>query len=453
MVDDRDLARPAAAGSGPWSGGRPAPRPGSANGVGAACGAAEPGHQRRPRRRPRRRCAGARAARRRGGGRGRSRRRPASIRDSSATRCVAVDHASALAPPCAPPCRSFHGLLHHDLRAGERRHLREVRDAEHLVPRAERLPGAARPRRPASPPIPASTSSNTSVGGASASTTRAASIARESSPPDATRASGPGRLARVGGEQEGDPVVRRRRSARPARPSTSTAAWGIASSRRCSLDRRAERLGARRARAARAASAAAAAASRSCAAAAASSVGGALLVALELGEPGRRPRRRRRSRRRGSSPYLRPSSRSSWRRRAHRLEPLGIVVDPLDLAAQLLLDVGQLALQRPAAGARARRTAPGRRARRPRRRRASSAGPSSASYARGERLAVRDRVGEQRLLRLERDVLVGVVERRPRRSRRPGSAAGRSRGPGRARRHRAPRARRRARARSARAAR
>ena len=45
---------------------------------------------------------------------------------------------------------------------------------------------------PASPPIPASTSSNTSVGGASVSTTRAASIARESSPPDAARASGRG---------------------------------------------------------------------------------------------------------------------------------------------------------------------------------------------------------------------------------------------------------------------
>src|SRR6185312_3047538 len=43
---------------------------------------------------------------------------------------------------------------------------------------------------PASPPIPASTSSNTSVGGASDSTTRVASIARESSPPDAARASG-----------------------------------------------------------------------------------------------------------------------------------------------------------------------------------------------------------------------------------------------------------------------
>ncbi len=57
--------------------------------------------------------------------------------------------------------------------------------------------GSRRPTAaPASPPIPASTSSNTSVGGASESTTRTASIARESSPPDAARARG--RAARPG---------------------------------------------------------------------------------------------------------------------------------------------------------------------------------------------------------------------------------------------------------------
>ena len=44
--------------------------------------------------------------------------------------------------------------------------------------------------RAASPPTPASTSSNTSVGGAADSTRRVASIARASSPPDATFASG-----------------------------------------------------------------------------------------------------------------------------------------------------------------------------------------------------------------------------------------------------------------------
>ena len=55
----------------------------------------------------------------------------------------------ARAPPCAlaaPARLPFHGLLHHDLRVGERRDLREVGDAEHLVPRAERLRAAVRPR-------------------------------------------------------------------------------------------------------------------------------------------------------------------------------------------------------------------------------------------------------------------------------------------------------------------
>ena len=137
---------------------------------------------------------------------GRSRRRPRA--SATARRRARHRRRSARAPPSARPscCPRplVHGLLHHDLRVGERRHLREVRDAEHLVPRAERR--SRRPTAtPASPPIPASTSSNTSVGGASDSTTRGASIARDSSPPDAALASGRAALPGVGGEQERHP--------------------------------------------------------------------------------------------------------------------------------------------------------------------------------------------------------------------------------------------------------
>ena len=56
---------------------------------------------------------------------------------------VAIDDGRArdraLPPPPYPGPLPFHGLLHHDLRPGERRDLREVRDAEDLVPSAERL--------------------------------------------------------------------------------------------------------------------------------------------------------------------------------------------------------------------------------------------------------------------------------------------------------------------------
>ena len=106
---------------------------------------------------------------------------------------------------------------------------------------------------------------------------------------------------------------------------------------------------------------------------------------------------------------MRPSSWSWWRRRAHGLDPCRIVVDPLDLAAQLLLDVGQLAL---------RAAQPG--GERGERRPAVERGERGADRVErrtlerlvraGERLAVRDRVGEQRLLGLERDVLGRVVE-------------------------------------------
>ena len=85
-------------------------------------------------------------------------RRLADARRASATarRPARRRRRRSRAPPCVR-CRSvatpFHGLLHHDLRVGERRHLREVGDAQHLVPRAEcrsRRPTAT----PASPPMP-----------------------------------------------------------------------------------------------------------------------------------------------------------------------------------------------------------------------------------------------------------------------------------------------------------
>ena len=66
---------------------------------------------------------------------------------------------------------------------------------------------SARPTAvPASPPMPASTSSNTRVGGAAESTTRRASIARASSPPEAALARGRADSPGFGRQQEGDVV-------------------------------------------------------------------------------------------------------------------------------------------------------------------------------------------------------------------------------------------------------
>ena len=109
------------------------------------------------------------------------------------------------------------------------------------------------------------------------------------------------------------------------------------------------------------------------------------------------------------APYLRPSSRSSWRRARTVVEALGVLVDPLDLVAQLLLDVGQLALHapQPPGERRERRPAVERGHRVPER-------VGRRAFERlvrvRERVAVGDRVGEQRLLGFERDVLGGIVE-------------------------------------------
>ena len=89
---------------------------------------------------------------------------------------------------------------------------------------------------------------------------------------------------------------------------------------------------------------------------------------------------------------------------AHRVDPLGILVDPVDLVAQLLLDVGELALQ------------PAQACRQPRERRAAvergergaeRVGPGTFErlVGLGECGPVGDRVAEQQLLGLERDVL------------------------------------------------
>ena len=318
---------------------------------------------------------------------------------------------------------------------------------------------SARPTAtPASPPIPASTSSNTSVGGASESTTRRASIVRDSSPPDAALASGRAGSPGFGREQERDVVgavvadrrrfgrptsrcrcvnVGRRRGRARAEPSVTAPASRGAAARRAfdSARGRVVDLGVRR----RGARRRAAAARASCCSSSSS----------------RAPRRRAAYSTTSASvgPYLRLSSREQRAPGLHALQPLGIVDDRLLGRAHVVRGFLQLGLQQPRAGSRARRTARARRARPPRRRPRPSPGPSSARYAVAESLAVRFGVGQQlRPPARSRSSSSRVDDRRPRRSRRPGSAAGRPRAPATARRRRARRARRRSRARSRRAA-
>ena len=95
------------------------------------------------------------------GGRAPSSPMPASMRDSSATRAspsttCAPRHGALRRPLPSPRSCSdlLHCLLHHHLGVGERRHLREVRDAQHLVPGTERLRARRPTAVPASPPMP-----------------------------------------------------------------------------------------------------------------------------------------------------------------------------------------------------------------------------------------------------------------------------------------------------------
>ena len=114
-------------------------------------------------------------------------RSPATMRAISSTRASPVSDLRADARPAGA-----HALPHAHVvrRAGGDR--RQVRDAEHLAPLGGGRRASAR-RPPATrPPIPESTSSKIIVGtrSARARTALSASIVRESSPPDATRASG-----------------------------------------------------------------------------------------------------------------------------------------------------------------------------------------------------------------------------------------------------------------------
>ena len=74
---------------------------------------------------------------RRGGGRAPTRRPRRASATARRPRVTVDDRHARVRPRCvasvAPPC-----LLHHDLRVGERRHLREVGDAQHLVRAAQR---------------------------------------------------------------------------------------------------------------------------------------------------------------------------------------------------------------------------------------------------------------------------------------------------------------------------
>ena len=208
-----------------------------------------------------------RAARPRGGAACDESPTPASMRDSSATRSspsTTVACATVRSRRRCPALLLFHGLLHHDLRVGERGDLREVRDAEHLVPRAPSACSSVRPRR-----RPRRRSRR-----------RPRRTPASAAPPRARRAA-PASHGRARRRTRPWPAAGR---ARPGSAASRNVTWsapssvgapgldldlevasGIASSRRCSLTAAAERRGRGSAGAARA-SAAAAVASRSWAA-------------------------------------------------------------------------------------------------------------------------------------------------------------------------------------------
>ena len=143
----------------------------------------------------------------------------------------------------------------------------------------------------------------------------------------------------------------------------------------------------------------------------ASSVGGALLVALELVEAGRglgAVRHHVGERVRRTCGRARGADGGGARTSSSRCGIVGDRSTPRRSSCSTSASSACAARRR---RARASANGAGRRARRRAAPMASSAGPSSAAYARVERLAVRGRVGEQVLLGFERDVLVGIVER------------------------------------------
>ena len=99
-----------------------------------------------------------------------------------------------------------------EVAVGQRRDLRQVRDADDLAARRRARAAARRRRGRSAPPMPASTSSKTSVAGpASAATPISASITRESSPPEAISRSGPAGTPGLG-------AIRNSTSSAPGRP-------------------------------------------------------------------------------------------------------------------------------------------------------------------------------------------------------------------------------------------
>ena len=287
---------------------------------------------------------------------------------------------------------------------------------------------SARPTAvPASPPMPASTSSNTRVGGAAESTTRRASIARASSPPEAALGQRPGRLARVGREQEGDVVGavlarglgcagldRDLEASRPASRARAGCASTAAASGPAAACRAADSASAAvgdGAAPARRAPPRASAARASCPSSSARRTRDSSRVRRDVGE--RRPvlahelaeaRRGAAARRRAVAGRRRSCSAA---RRGARARPR-----PLRSAAR---GGDRRARANGARAASAAIAAPS----------ASCAAPSSARTRVLERVAVRLRVGEELLLGRERASSSGSSIRR-RRSRRAGSAAGRS---------------------------
>ena len=137
------------------------------------------------------------------------------------------------------------GLAHLPLPVGRRRHLRQMGDAHDLMAAPKRF--SIRPTISATrPPIPASTSSNTSVGTSATAvvTVWIARLSRDSSPPEATLASGRDRRTRIRCNQELD-LFQTVRAVRlePARaqPRSARLPWpGPASAR---VTRRVELLG------------------------------------------------------------------------------------------------------------------------------------------------------------------------------------------------------------------
>ena len=115
--------------------------------------------------------------------------------------------------PSVTVVSSDHLLVDHDLGVGPGRHLGQVGDDQHLVVVARSAPATGPRRGAAAPPMPASTSSNTSTGGPSVSTSRRASIARASSPPEATLARGCRAMPGL--------AAKRNTTSRPAAPPTS----------------------------------------------------------------------------------------------------------------------------------------------------------------------------------------------------------------------------------------